>query len=504
LAKKKGKLFVFFVDFKAAFDRVDRGKLGEMLRKAGVKERLRRRIMETYREMRNIIRIGEEITEEFWTKDGVRQGCPLSPTLFNIYIMDLESEMEKEQTGGIVIGRKKFWSISYADDIALLAKSEQELKGLMKRFERYIERKGLSISPDKSKVMVFEKSRGRLKKREWRWKEEKVEEVREIRYLGYILQKNGGVEKHVTERIRRATIAMKQTWSIGERLFKENFGRRMKMFQALAGSVALYGAEIWGWGCGERMDRLKRKYMKWILGLDRGTPNYIVMEETKSEELRVEALSRAIKYEEKARQSEKIIVKECLKKMDRRRTRGELSGWEKKRREELAKMEVSEESRKKMREEGETMELVRLMIGDVKKREREERIRKIKESKYNDGYKEIRTEKNPGYLRGRRRKKERILLARFRCGNEMRGRQYWREEEERKCRICGEEDETIEHVLERCVTKRGMRKEDLLNGEGKGLDAIREIERSREAKRKEGESRKERRLEVKTRTQALD
>jgi len=114
--------------------------------------------------------------------------------------------------------------------------------------------------------MVFEKSRGRLKRREWRWKEEKVEEVREIRYLGFILQKNGGVD-NVTERIRRATIAMKQTWSIGERLFKENFERRMKMFQALAGSVALYGAEIWGWGGGERMDRLKR--MKWILGLDR-------------------------------------------------------------------------------------------------------------------------------------------------------------------------------------------------------------------------------------------
>jgi len=130
---------------------VDRGKLGEMLRKAGVKERLRRRIMETYKETRNIIKIGEEITGEFWTKEGVRQGCPLSPTLFNTYIMDLESEMEKEQTGGIVIGRKKFWTILYADDIKLLATSEREFKGLMKRFERYIERKGLLINPDKSK-----------------------------------------------------------------------------------------------------------------------------------------------------------------------------------------------------------------------------------------------------------------------------------------------------------------------------------------------------------------
>jgi len=75
------------------------------------------------------------------------------------------------------------------------------------------------------------------------------------------------------------------------------------------------------------------------------------MEETKSEELRVEALSRALKYEEKAKQSEKIIVKECLKEMDRRGTRVEQSRWEKKRREELGKMNVSEESRRKREKE---------------------------------------------------------------------------------------------------------------------------------------------------------
>lgn len=40
----------------------------------------------------------------------------MSPTLFNVYIMDLEEKMRKEQTGGIVIG-KKIWTISYADDV---------------------------------------------------------------------------------------------------------------------------------------------------------------------------------------------------------------------------------------------------------------------------------------------------------------------------------------------------------------------------------------------------
>lgn len=86
LSKNKGKIFAFFADLKAAFDKVDRAKLGEMLREARIGEKLRRRIMETYKETKNIVRVGNRKSKEFWTKSGVRQGCPMSPTLFNIYI----------------------------------------------------------------------------------------------------------------------------------------------------------------------------------------------------------------------------------------------------------------------------------------------------------------------------------------------------------------------------------------------------------------------------------
>jgi len=46
--------------------------------------------------------------------------------------------------------------------------------------------------------------------------------------------------------MRRATIAMKLTWSIAERIFKDDYKGRIKMFNALVDSIALYGAEIWG------------------------------------------------------------------------------------------------------------------------------------------------------------------------------------------------------------------------------------------------------------------
>lgn len=81
--------------------------------------------------------------------------------------------------------------------------------------------------------MVFEKGRGRKKKREWKWGEEYIEEDKEIKYLGYMMQKNGGAEKQVMERLKRATIAMKKTWSIRERIFRDDYGRRVKRYLTL-------------------------------------------------------------------------------------------------------------------------------------------------------------------------------------------------------------------------------------------------------------------------------
>jgi len=97
-----------------------------------------------------------------------QKGCHMSLTLFNIYLMNVETEMRKKQAGGIVVRKEKIWSISYADDIVLLAKSEQELKGMIKRFRKYVERKRLILSSEKSKVMVFERGRGYTRKKEWK------------------------------------------------------------------------------------------------------------------------------------------------------------------------------------------------------------------------------------------------------------------------------------------------------------------------------------------------
>ena len=196
------------------------------LKEMGVKRNLRRRITEIYRETGNMVKIEEERTEEFWTTIGVRQRCPLSPTLFNAFLSDIEEDMSKVQKGGVVIGTEKVRTIVYADDTVLVATTEVGMKETLRRYKKYVERKGLTVNTEKFKVLNYESGRGRgRRRREWRWGEEKLEEVKEMKYLGYIVEKNGKAEKHIQERIRKAAVAMKRTWHIGERLFKEDIER---------------------------------------------------------------------------------------------------------------------------------------------------------------------------------------------------------------------------------------------------------------------------------------
>lgn len=97
IVREKGKVFVFFIDLKAAFDKIDRKILWEGLKKRGINEYLIEKIKETYGETKYRVKVEERMSEYFWTKRGVRQGCPLSPTLFNLYIADLAEVFENSQ-----------------------------------------------------------------------------------------------------------------------------------------------------------------------------------------------------------------------------------------------------------------------------------------------------------------------------------------------------------------------------------------------------------------------
>lgn len=203
---KRKKIVVMFVGLKAAFDSVDRGVLVKTMRERGIREGLVERVGKVLGETRSRVRVGGETGECFWTAKGVRQRCPLSPLLFNIMTADLEEEMGKVKWGGIRILDKRVYTLAYPDDIMLLSKDEEGMKSMIGRLEEYLKKKKLELNVEKTKIMRFRKGGGRLSKREWRWKGRKIEEVKKFTYLGYRLQRNGGQEAQVRERIKKAAM----------------------------------------------------------------------------------------------------------------------------------------------------------------------------------------------------------------------------------------------------------------------------------------------------------
>jgi hypothetical protein len=212
--------------------------------------------------------------------------------------------------------------------------------------------------------------------------------------------------------------------------------------------VMMYEAEIWGWREQEGLEGVQGKYLKWVLGVDRETPSYIVMEETKRDEIRIEAGKRAIRFEERViERGECRILQECLK--EKRKEIGK--GVWKEREAYFERNGYAGAEIERMRERG------RVMTDEFVQRDRDvqvkERRTRIRESRYNGKYEKIITEELPKYL-GRESRKERVITARFRCGNEKRENKYWKEDRNRVCKMCGEKKETIEHLLNECVELR--------------------------------------------------
>jgi hypothetical protein len=83
------------------------------------------------------------------------------------------------------VGREKVWSLAFADDMVIVAKSEREMKAMMRNLEKYVRKKKLEVNVEKTKMMVFNKRKRKNEESEWKWEESKTERVNEFKYLGY-------------------------------------------------------------------------------------------------------------------------------------------------------------------------------------------------------------------------------------------------------------------------------------------------------------------------------
>ena len=101
------------------------------------------------------VRTGHGTTDWFQIGKGVRQGCILSPCLFNLFAeYILRNSGLKEAQAGIKITGRNIDHLRYADDTTFMAESEEELKSLLMKVKEESEKAGLKLNIQKMKIMA--------------------------------------------------------------------------------------------------------------------------------------------------------------------------------------------------------------------------------------------------------------------------------------------------------------------------------------------------------------
>ena len=125
-------MYFCFIDYAKAFDCVDHKKLWKILQKMGIPDHLTCLLRNLYAGQEVTVRSGHGTTDWFQIGKGVRQGCILSPCLFNFYAeYIMRNAGLDEAQAGIKIARRNINHLRYADNTSLMAESEEELKTLL-------------------------------------------------------------------------------------------------------------------------------------------------------------------------------------------------------------------------------------------------------------------------------------------------------------------------------------------------------------------------------------
>ena len=206
------------------------------MRKNNISLNLFRTIEQFYDKATIAIQMNGSFGEWFRTTVGVRQGCPMSPVLFNIFLLRIMSDALEEHDGKVSIGGRNIINLRFADDIDALAEEEQEPKALVESLDKTCTRYEMEISAEKIKPM---KNSTNDIQREINIKEKKLRTVTSFKYRGAVVSDDGS--KPGIAQATAALTKLKPIW----RVKNISFGSKVKPMRSLVISIFLYSCESW-------------------------------------------------------------------------------------------------------------------------------------------------------------------------------------------------------------------------------------------------------------------
>ena len=225
-----------------------------------------------YRTTESCVLVNGVKTEWFNTIQGVRQGDSLSPSLFNIFINDLASEIS-DLNLGVQIGDENVSILMYADDVVILSENVENMQTMINYVNQWCTKWKMKINLKKSKIMHFRKEGKVRSDTEIHLGPDIMQYVSEYKYLGVYLDEYLNFYHHakiISESGSRALGALIAKYKSSKYMGYSTF---TKCYDTCILPVLNYGAEIWGYSSETKTVLVQNKAMRVFLGVNQRTPN---------------------------------------------------------------------------------------------------------------------------------------------------------------------------------------------------------------------------------------
>lgn len=308
-AHKKNIAHLAALDATQAFDKVNREKLFEKLRT--VMDPVWRASLASYYN-RTYVTVSNagQTSNNFRTTNGVKQGGALSPRLFNIYVDALLEQLQKTQYG-LKLGNSIVSAVLYADDVLLLADSQNKLKRLLNACEEYGRAHDITWNPTKSYVMLLNNGRSKYQI-DMNFCGQRLQQADAIKYLGIELADTIKARTHVDTRIEKAYIAARliRNRTTGSNLV--SLPMKITLHKTLVRPILLYGLESWALTKSEvkRLESCDCNMVKDLVGLPRRTHSRMLLRACEMNLLRTEYKLMRLQFFERLHENQ--MAKNCL------------------------------------------------------------------------------------------------------------------------------------------------------------------------------------------------
>ena len=264
-------VFAAFVDLEKAFDWVEREMLFYRLLQYNIDGKMYHAIKSLYSECQSCIKLRNNLcTDWFSVNSGVKQGDNVSPTLFSLYINELAKEI-KDLKCGIKINNIDISILMYADDMVLVANTEEDLQSMLNKMYEWCRKWRLKVNTTKTNTVHFRSKNAQKTVFDFKLGDISLNTVSEYKYLGVIMDEHLTYETCSKTLADSAGRALSAVLSRFKSLKDVGYGSFTKMYETCVIPVADYGSSTWGYHNLHHSTKIQDRAIRYFLGVHRFT-----------------------------------------------------------------------------------------------------------------------------------------------------------------------------------------------------------------------------------------